>query len=506
MTSAEASLPRVAVRLLGWTVLGLLVLFTAETAIDLAATGVSLGELTIDPRQAQALASTVSRAFNNLMTMVLAFIALAIPITANMYTPRLIEIFVSDRVNLAALLFFAGMGAHAVFAQTMAFEQWAPRVQFTVTAVSGLVGFAILIPYYLYVLSFLDPDTIIDRVTRRLVQEFERVRKGRPSTTAKRRVERRILHLGNVVLRAVERADRDVALAAIRAFEHSLRAYEPLKDEAAAAWFEVDRELFVGLSDDAVALLERERNWVEHKALGQVLLAYNATLTRMPDAVSAISKLTRDVAAHASQRGDTAVLDLCVRCFNTFLRAAVRRRDVHAIYDVFHQYKLLARSLLDKRPGRALVVAQHFKYYAEFARFERLPFVYELVAYELGAIVEWAYEAESRTRREVLDVFLTFRGQQAQVRLATACALVAGYFADSQRTEELALVTAQLEALPPELLESARRHVLEATDPVFWEVTDRQRNLDYVEPGRRATVARLLEEVVARRRGALPQA
>jgi hypothetical protein len=39
-----------------------------------------------------------------------------------------------------------------------------------------------------------------------------------------------------------------------------------------------------------------------------------------------------------------------------------------------------------------------------------------------------------------------------------------------------------------------------ATDPVSREVTDRQRNLDYVEPARRATVVRVLDEVVARRR------
>src|SRR5690242_13903714 len=43
--------------------------------------------------------SPTARAYNNILGMMLAFIALAIPLTANMYTAKLIDMFLRDWVN-----------------------------------------------------------------------------------------------------------------------------------------------------------------------------------------------------------------------------------------------------------------------------------------------------------------------------------------------------------------------------------------------------------------------
>src|SRR5689334_4248499 len=110
MTKNDMSLERLGVRILFWICLGLSLLFATELLLDLAHSSVPWRELGPTARTGPAMASTVSRAFNNLTAMVLTFIALAVPITANMYTPKLIDIFVRDKVNLAAMLFFAGMG------------------------------------------------------------------------------------------------------------------------------------------------------------------------------------------------------------------------------------------------------------------------------------------------------------------------------------------------------------------------------------------------------------
>ena len=51
--------------------------------------------------------SPMARAYNNILAMLLATIGLAIPLTANMHTPKLIDIFLRDRLNQFMLLFFA---------------------------------------------------------------------------------------------------------------------------------------------------------------------------------------------------------------------------------------------------------------------------------------------------------------------------------------------------------------------------------------------------------------
>src|SRR5713101_4628025 len=49
--------------------------------------------------------SPMARAYNNVLAMLIATIGLAIPLTANMHTPKLIEMFLRDRLNQVVLSF-----------------------------------------------------------------------------------------------------------------------------------------------------------------------------------------------------------------------------------------------------------------------------------------------------------------------------------------------------------------------------------------------------------------
>ena len=51
--------------------------------------------------------SPMARAYNNVLAMLIATIGLAIPLTANMHTPKLIDMFLRDRINRFVLSFMA---------------------------------------------------------------------------------------------------------------------------------------------------------------------------------------------------------------------------------------------------------------------------------------------------------------------------------------------------------------------------------------------------------------
>jgi hypothetical protein len=501
MKGEGAPLEKVAVRILFGLTLGLAVLFGLELAVDLWRTGVPWSELTATPRAGSALASTVSRAFNNLTAMVLTFIALAVPITANMYTPKLIDIFVRDRVNIAAMIFYAGLGAHAVFGQAMMYDQWSPVAIYSVLWTSGVVGFAVLVPYYFYVLNFLNPVTIIRRVTEIIIREFGVIAAGECALPeARRRLDQEILTLGNVILRAVDRTDRDVSLDAIHGLQHTIMRYAMVKPQLTPQWFEAEAALFTGHSRDAIAYIVKDRVWVEQKCLHQLRLAYTASLAKMPDAISAISGVNRRIAQHANRHQDDGLVRLCVRYFNTFLREAINRKDVHAIYDVYSQYTFLAKELLTTAPGEALAIGRHFKYYAEFARWQGMPFIYELAAHDLVDVVEAAYAAKAATRAELLGIFLEFESEKASVRLTKSQVVLAAYFEREGLLAEREAVVKAILRCGAAHIETARKSMAETVDPVFWEVTDRQTNLDHVEPSRRPIVQRVLDEAAARKR------
>ncbi|MCE9634608.1 MAG: DUF2254 domain-containing protein [Planctomycetes bacterium] len=493
MKSQNGEMQRLSLRLLAGMFLGLTLLFLAENAWELHRQGMTFEQLQMSSGAGKVLASTVSRAINNLLAMVLSFVAIAIPITANMYTPKLVEIFFTDRINIASLVYFAAMGAHAIFAQWAMFDQWAPQTHVAVLWISGVVGFAVVIPYYLYVLEFLNPETIIRRVEERVGQAFPGRYQG---AAARRLLHERILQLGNVILRAVDRADRDVAISAITSLERVVAAYEAPKRTARTEWFEADKDLFPGLSTEAIALLRHEMNWVEHACLKQLHLTYIASLTRMPDAVSSISQANRRIAMQALIAGDDATLGLAIRFFNTFIRAAVQKRDAHAVFDVFRQYRGLAVEMLAVHPERSLQIAKHLRYYGEVARQPGISFVYELAAADVAAIVEAAFAVGSPAAADLLLVLRAFRDAEASPRLAKCEAALAAALRATGHEDEAKQLHSDLRSARRSDLEAARKDFASTEDSVFWEVTDRQSNLDYLAPERRAAVVLLLDELL----------
>ncbi|MCZ7685340.1 MAG: DUF2254 domain-containing protein [Sandaracinaceae bacterium] len=103
--------------------------------------------------------SPIARAYNNILAALLATIGLAIPLTANMHTPKLIEMFLRDRLNQAVLVFMAAGAANVLFVLYMVGPDFAPVWSVRVAVFGALLGWAILIPYFFYVVRFLDPRT-----------------------------------------------------------------------------------------------------------------------------------------------------------------------------------------------------------------------------------------------------------------------------------------------------------------------------------------------------------
>jgi hypothetical protein len=492
---------RLSVRLLGGLLVVLAVLFIAEALIELWRSGVDASTLRYEPSAARALASTVSRAFNNLLAIVLSFVAIAIPITANMYTPKLVEIFFTDRVNLISLLFYAAMGAHAIYCQSVFVDGWTPDVHLFLLATSGVIGFVIVVPYYMYVLDFLNPSTIIRRVRERVTNEFGRIPSESPFSDARRSLDDRILQLGNVVLRAVDRSDRDVALEAIRALDDTMIAYAKIKPSLPEQWYRVERERFPGRSTEAIGQMHAERTWVEHKTLSQLYLAYEAALAKMPDAVSAISLINGRVGLRASAVSDLPVLRLSIRFFNTFVRAAIAKRDVHAVFDVLHEYRMLAIDLLATRSRHVVEIGRHFRYYAGLAKTAGLSFITELAAADFEAVVRSAYERDSTAAPQLFDEFTALCATGSGSRFVKAQAMLHAYLESLGREEECARLRRMIGEASIEDVQTATRDIEGTDDPMFWEVTDRQVNIDFVPLDERENVLRVLDDELRRRAG-----
>jgi len=440
--------------------------------------------------------ANLTRSLNVLLQLVIIAIALAIPLTSNIYTPRFIDVFLKDRVNQFVLTFYLVGMANGIFVSYWTRDGFVPQTALILLEAQFVIGVAILLPYYYYMFRNLEPSNITAVLADRAERYLERVaRSGTGSPHQKEELLERIRHLGNIILRSLDRSDRDVALEAVGAIHRVLRHYLLLKRRLPAGWFLPERRHFPALSDPAFQFLEDDGTWVERAALHQLELAYNASLARVPDVVSGIAHTVQEIACEANREGDQKVLKLSIRYLNTFTREAMKCGELRSIYDTLEHYERLARELLGPCPDLVVEIARYFVYYGELARATGVPFVFELVGYDLSKVVEWAYTLNARHRSDLLGAFLsldTGDAGKSGLRLNKARILLAAFFREQNLEFELEHVMERLSGLPGELVFRIEKEFAEAEDPQFWEVNNRQQNLDYVPPDRLVHVQAVL--------------
>lgn len=431
--------------------------------------------------------SPMARAYNNVLAMLIATIGLAIPLTANMHTPKLIDMFLRDSINRVVLSFMAFGAAHVLFVAYIIGPQFAPTWAIALAVIFSISGWAILIPYFFYMMRFLDPSRVIVRLREEVEEIVERTAIRRTDAVdAQHQISLRLAQLGTIVIKSLDREDRDVAREGIWAIKQLLDHYEGHKPAMPAAWFKVDRADFVGFSDEALDMLTEANTWYEMKCGLQLELGYLRALSKASDTVSSFSDANRVISLRALARGDEEALRLSIRFFNNYLREGMKARNLRAVYDVFHQYRRLARELVE-RPVLLREIGEHFRYYAGMAHIYGMVFAPQLAAFDLGYVVRRAYEARSSAAPELLGTVLELphrHGTDVHSLAVKAKLILGGFFVETRHQAEAARVRANLQDVEREEIERARRELLSANRS-FFEVTDRQLNIEFVPPERR---------------------
>lgn len=431
--------------------------------------------------------SPMARAYNNVLAMLIGTIGLAIPLTANMHTPKLIEMFLRDRVNRYVLAFYALGAAHVLWVDYMIGPQFAPTWAISAAVFFAMSGWAILLPYFFYVVRFVDPSRLSIRLRDDSMRIVARVAERRlDPQEAQTELSTRINQIGTIIIKSLDRNDRDVAAEGAWALKVLLDQYDRHKSRMPKEWFKVDRADFIGLSDEALEMLSESRTWYEMKCMQQIEHGFLRALRTADDTVSTFSDAMRVIGCRAHDHHDEQALRLVIRFFNNFLRESIKARNLRAVYDVFQQYRRLGRDLVD-RPEILREIARHFAYYAIMARTYGMIFAPQLVMFDLGYVTRRAYERASPAAPDLLKTVLAMphrSGNDLHSMAVKAKLILGGFFVENKRDAEADLVRKNLKDVDAQQVERAQLELLDA-DRSFFEVTDRQLNLEYVPPERR---------------------
>ena len=443
--------------------------------------------------------SPMARAYNNVLAMLIATIGLAIPLTANMHTPKLIEMFLRDRINRWVLSYIAFGAAHVLWVDYMIGPKFAPVWSITIAVFMALVGWALLLPYFFYVVRFVDPSRLVIRLRDNVMEIVAAVAdRKRDPLDAQTEISTRLNQLGTIIIKSLDRNDRDVAAEGAWAIKLLLDHYDKHKSRMPKEWFKVDRADFVGLSDEALDMMTENRTWFEMKCLHQIEHGFLRALHGTNVNVSTFSDVTRVIATRAEGHHDEQTIRLAIRFFNNYLREAIKARNLRAVYDVFYQYRRFARDLVD-RPELLREIAQHFAYYAVMARTYGMIFAPQLALFDLGYVTRRAYERASPAAADLLKIVLAMphrTGDDLHSMAVKAKLILGGFFVENKFEAEAEAVLKNLNDVAAPQVERVQRELL-AAEYSFFEVTDRQLNVEYVPPERREPLKRFCASLLS---------
>jgi hypothetical protein len=236
------------------------------------------------------------------------------------------------------------------------------------------------------------------------------------------------------------------------------------------------------------------------KVLQQLELAFLRALHGPTETVAVFSDALRVMASRSHERHEEQALRLQIRFFNNFLREAIRSGELRAVYDVLHQYRQLARTIIE-RDDLVIEIGRHFTYYAGMARTYGMVFAPQLAVFDLGYITRRAYDSQRRAAPALLEQVLALphrTGADVHSMAVKAKLILGAYFLETQHEGEAELVRKNLRDVEPDELERAEVDLLSA-DFSFFEVTDRQHNLEYVPPERRESLRQFCRSLAEKR-------
>ncbi len=459
---------------------------TLQLAADLISSGLPLSRLAESGVvEARHLNNLINRNLNQLMAVIFTSVAIAVPLTANLYSLKFLEFFIKDPVNAAVLIFVAFCNAANTWAGFGIRTDFIPVIQLHFLLALTVLCFALVFPYLYYIFRFLHPNTLLARLEREARRNLSAAlqRPGPSRATLAANIE----HVANVGIRSLERGDRNPAIESVYTLDRVLSHYWTVKPRIPSLWFTVDPGFFLGFSQAAVDEMTGSHSWVEMKVYSQLHQIVRAAMGREPDLTATAAKTLRKLALEGAARSEPALRELAMEYFNTLLRLALNRREARAFFAILEQYRLFADSLNWENPDLGKEIAYYFQYYGQLAFDMQQTFLAEAVAYDLAAVVGAAWEAGAPNRAALLERFLQYdRDTRRRLKgVRKAQAILASYFLLTNHQEPYQVLQGAWADQDPNYVRQVRDELLSATREKYWEISDRRLNLDYVPDAQR---------------------
>jgi hypothetical protein len=443
------------------------------------------------PDAIEQAVQNVSQVIVGVLGLVITVVAIVVQLAAQRYTPKLVDLFVTDRVNISYFLLMVVTAIYCLILSYTAADVVNPFWGGVVVLALTVVILALLGPYFSYVFQVLTPGHIIYIIRKNANGAIEKV-SARSKPQEMRRLQTDVANsmeqISDISLSAVSQMDRNVALLSIRSLKDLMVDHLLLKRRLPARWFVPQKEHFSAISTDFLHEIAVTRVWVEVKGFMDMELIFKMAIKDMPDGVSAVANSTKIVGLYAIRLRDFQVLNNVIQFFNTFLRHAVNDRNPKAIYNLFYQYRMLAEEVLSLDPKLAERIMFYFKYYGQTAQSYQIPMILITASFDMMHMLRKAYLKQVPNLHALMTTFLEIddnpatQSNEFDLRSVRKAQLMFASFLLSQGDDVLVRrIFEDLKTEPATRMTAIRNEMMAVRDRKFWEVTDRGVDFFYID-------------------------
>lgn len=327
----------------------------------------------------------VGRTLNGFMAIVLTCIALIVPLTANLYTPKLVTMYVRHPLIVVMLSLLLTSHIICLALNFIPTGSLLNRVLVDVLALIYLLVMMGALPFLYGISRFLRPSYFVPMLTRKGMKSLRELSRGRRTEAHKDNLFETIDVVTNMALTGMARGDRSLVLRSLGSLHTLLGGIIEQGCGDFLGW-RSSRPWFVpGMAKEGQNYLIREQVWPEAYVLAQTLKITEVATRRQHELLSELASQLVDTARLASDLQAVPVVELHVMTFNMLLREAVEQKDLRRFQNLSYYYRLLIE-VFHPTPERMHECARHLIHYARMAARQGLVFAYETVVYDLGEL------------------------------------------------------------------------------------------------------------------------
>lgn len=454
---------------------------------------------TPDPSAAAGTLALVGSAEGVTLSIVIVGVMFGIQTTSSRYSPRIIGLFTRNGWNALVLSFALASILYTFLVRSEVKVNYVPMASVAVAELLALANFAILFPYVLYIFEVMRAEALVGGVMRRARRELRGAVNSRHGLRHRSALMTCTAQVTDIAFGSIQLGDMPVCVLCIDELAKFLaQEYLPVKKKFNPDWFKVGHNELPGASDQIIAEVNRAETWFTYLVMSSFVDMVGLTPVHRKEAVYAIAVATRNIGLAAIDAGDSEVAELCLRFFNTYLRAAIDRSAPTFGSGIMNEYRRFGIGALEWRPDLAVEAAAHLLRYGRNFDEAGMPAIFGAAAED---VADLAIEARAR------DPQVSFRLAQLLVRtllelipnarpiglngLFKAVAKLTCWAMSSDQKDIARVLVEGIAASPPDFVDAALRRMESVENGLFWEVNERVISFDWLEQPLRDEIPRL---------------